>query len=325
MSARDGATGSARRWPSVRSTLASLADAVGAGGFAVFAVALVLFYEVLLVTLLLMPPAEAGLGAFAAEFRVWCFGAGAGDATPDLRWIAAMLGPPLMLAAIVAMLWWDSLAGIVAAPARAVAPAAAAFALVVAATASFAALAPDADVSDPEFPAEALRTAHPAPPLRLHDQNGDRVDLAELRGQVVLLTGVYASCPHTCPLILDQARTAIDALPEGQREGVQVVAVTLDPEHDSVEVLAALAARHGLRAPTYRLVTGPPREVESLLDVMEIARRRDEQTGVIDHTNLFLVIDRAGYVAYRFTLGERQERWLVSALRLLLSEPAAGA
>jgi len=303
--------------------LARLADLVGGGGFAVFAVALVLFYETILVMLLMTPPAETGLGAFAAEFRVWCFGGSAGDAGLDPRWLAAMLGPPMMLAGIVALLWWDSLAGIVAAPARAVAPMGAALGLVLAATAAFATLVPAGSTGELAFPAEALRTAHPAPELRLRDQTGAVVDLAELRGKVVLLTGVYASCPHTCPLILDQARAAIEALPEGQRGDVQVVAVTLDPEQDSVEALAELANRHGLAASTYRLVTGEPDRVERILDAMELARRRDPETGVIDHANLFLVIDRAGHVAYRFALGEQQESWLVSALRILLSEPDA--
>lgn len=320
MDSSDGSAGGGSRR---RGRLAALGEFVGEGGFAVFAVALVLFYEVLLVFLLLTPPAESGLGAFAAEFRVWCFGAGADGASVDPRWIAAMLGPPVMLAGIVALLWWDSLTAMVAAPARAVAPLAVALGVVLAATGVFAALLPTGG-GDLAFPAEELRTAHPAPQLRLRDQEGVLVDLAELRGKVVLLTGVYASCPHTCPVILDQARTVIDAVPESQRADVQVVAVTLDPERDTVEVLAELAERHGLAASTYRLVTGPPAEVERILDSMELARRRDAETGVIDHANLFLLLDRQGHVAYRFTLGERQADWLTSALRLLLSEPATG-
>jgi len=42
---------------------------------------------------------------------------------------------------------------------------------------------------------------------------------------------------------------------------------------------------------------------------------------VIDHANLFLLLDRNGKVAYRLGLGDRQERWLASALRILLQEP----
>ena len=103
------------------------------------------------------------------------------------------------------------------------------------------------------------------------------------------------------------------------------MAVTLDPEHDSPEVLAGLAEAHGLSAPLYQLLTGEPSEGERVLNEMSIARQRDPETGVIDHANLFLLLDRDGQVAYRLGLGERQERWLVSALRVLLREaPGAG-
>jgi cytochrome oxidase Cu insertion factor (SCO1/SenC/PrrC family) len=78
-----------------------------------------------------------------------------------------------------------------------------------------------------------------------------------------------------------------------------------------------------MQSTLYHLVTGDPAEVEPLLDRMQIARQRDPETGVISHANLFLLIDREGRIAYRLGLGERQQRWLTSALRVLLREEAA--
>ena len=173
------------------------------------------------------------------------------------------------------------------------------------------------------FPAEALRTAYPAPVFALTNQVGERVDLAALRGKVVVLTAVYASCGHTCPLMLAQSKRAVGELTETEREDLRVVAVTLDPQHDSVETLKFLSELQGLPAPLYNLLTGDVAEVERVLDDMDVTRRRDPETGIIDHANLFLVIDREGKVAYRLGLGERQERWLVAAMRALLREPVS--
>ena len=171
------------------------------------------------------------------------------------------------------------------------------------------------------FPAEALRTAHKPPPLRLVNQAGDTVDLAELRGKVVLLTGVYASCPHTCPRILAEAKRVIGGLTPEEEQDLRVVAVTIDPANDSPGVLAELAGMHGMQAPLYNLVTGDVADVERTLDFLNVSRERDPETGVIDHSNLFVLVDRRGKIAYRFTLGPRQERWLSTALRILLLEP----
>ena len=121
-------------------------------------------------------------------------------------------------------------------------------------------------------------------------------------------------------MILAQARRVVDALTPEERAEVTVVAVTLDPARDDRKALAALAAAQGVAAPAWRLVTGEPARVEATLDAMGITRRRNPETGVIDHANLFLVIDRAGRVAYRFTLGDLQERWTASALRSLVAE-----
>ena len=78
-----------------------------------------------------------------------------------------------------------------------------------------------------------------------------------------------------------------------------------------------------MQSTLYHLVPGEPADVERLLDRMQIARARDPETGVISHANLFLLVDRNGRIAYRFGLGERQQRWLTSALKILLHEETA--
>lgn len=69
----------------------------------------------------------------------------------------------------------------------------------------------------------------------------------------------------------------------------------------------------------YHFLTGDSGQVNQALDKMGLERFRDEH-GVIQHTNLYLVIDRTGKVAYRFSLGELQEDWLVEALKLVCAE-----
>jgi len=311
------------------SRLASSLDAVSrffAGArFPVFALSLVFFYELVLVVLLVLPPAPSGLGAFAEEFRIWCFGYDPATGRMDLALPFSLLLPPVLMALCFALLWAEPLREAVRRPLRLLRDVGAAGAVIGAMVTGFVLLGADPAQGELPFPADALRTSQRAPSIALVDQTGAPVTLEALRGQVVLLTAVYASCPHTCPLILAQARDALDGLTPAERAHVRVLAVTIDPAHDSAEVLADLAGRHGLDASTYRLLSGEPAAVERVLDAMDVARRRDPATGVIDHTNVFLVLDAEGRVAYRLSLGERQKRWLVSALQVLVREvPDAG-
>jgi len=295
---------------------------VTGGGLPAFALLLLVFYQALLVAVLFAPPAPTGLGSFAEEFRVWCFGYDPGTGSMEWGLVMGMLVPPLMVGGLFLLLWWEQLRDLVRHPAALARPAAAAATLVGAMAWSFALLGGAPQAGELPFPAEALRTRHRPPEISLVSHTGERVELARMKGEVVLLTAVYATCPHTCPLILAQAKNAIAELDPGERAALRVIGVTIDPSNDTPSVLADLAERHDLSAPLYNLVTGEAAEVERVLDEIGVARQYNETTGQIDHANLFVLVDRGGRVAYRFTLGERQQRWLVSGLRVLLREPS---
>jgi len=291
--------------------------------FPAFALSLLLCWLVFLIAMLLAPSSASGLGAFAEDFRIWCFGYDPATGRTETAYVMAMIAPQFMIGAIVAYFWWEPLREIWRKPWVVARHLGVAAVLVAGSSVGFALSADRAPRGELPFPAEELRTAYAPPQFALIDQLQQTVSLDALRGKVVVLTAVYASCPHTCPVILGQTKAAIAELSPEEREGLRVVAVTMDPEHDTPEVLGRLAANHGLEAPRYHLVTGDPAEVEPLLDRMEVARQRDPETGLISHANLFLLIDRAGRVAYRLGLGERQQRWMVSALRVLLRERTA--
>jgi len=288
--------------------------------FPAFALSLLACWVVFLIAMLLMPSSATGLGAFAEDFRIWCFGYDPATGRTEVAYVMAMIGPQFMIGAFIAYFWWEPLRELSRKP-RIIARYLGAAALLVAgSSAGFALSADPAEKGELPFPAEELRTAYEAPQFALTNQVRETVSLAGFQGNVVILTAIYASCPHTCPVILSQTKAAIAELSPEEREGLRVIAVTMDPENDSPDVLNKLAKNHGMEPTLYHLVTGDPAEVEPLLDRMQIARQRDPETGIISHANLFLLIDREGRIAYRLGLGERQQRWLTSALRVLLRE-----
>lgn len=122
-------------------------------------------------------------------------------------------------------------------------------------------------------------------------------------------------------MILDQVKRAVARLTPEEQADVRIIAVTMDPEKDTVDALRKLGEGQEVSAPDFNLLTGEPIEINNVLDHMGIERRTDPDTGIIDHTNLFLLVDRRGRVAYRFSLGELQEDWMVEATKLLCAEP----
>ena len=295
--------------------------AFGSGAFALLGVTTLLVYALLLALILVLPRGDAPVLGFAEQFRLWCFAMDPATGSVPWGYVVTMLASPLLIAAILGTLWARQLAALLRRRPGALPYALlGSFALCGTALGALA-LVPGAD-EDGElpFPAEALRTSVPAHDFELVDQDGRPFRLAGTSGRVVLLTAVYSACGSTCPRIMAGASDAVAALTPEQRALLTVVGVTLDPAHDVPEVLRTMVESRGLDPNVFRFVTGDAATVESVLDRYSVSRSRDPETGVIEHANLFVLIDRDHEIAYRLTIGDRQQRWLVQALRMLLDE-----
>lgn len=77
-----------------------------------------------------------------------------------------------------------------------------------------------------------------APPFTLIDHRGDTVEKSDLRGKAVAMTFIFTNCPDVCPLIINRMSVAYEQLPDDKKDGVAMVAVTVDPERDDPETMA---------------------------------------------------------------------------------------
>lgn len=293
--------------------------------FGAFSLAAVLLYHLLLISIMLVPASAPGaLGQFAQDFRRWCLDY---DDVQGINFgfvIPLFTGPVVL--GVITLAIYGSQWRLALRRRRALAYCvAAAFILVgVAGAGLFTVGLNPENAQALEFPAQRLRTHMAAPEFRLENQQGLHVAPSDYRGQVVVITGVYARCGNTCPLILSQIKRITSQLSGSEQAQLRVLAVTLDPEHDTPAVLAELAQGQGVSAPAFQLLTGPPREVGDALKQIGIQRTWNAERGMIDHNNVFLVLDREGNLAYRFSIGDLQERWMLEALRLLLAEGKPG-
>ena len=291
-------------------------------GLPIFLGAAAAAYELALLALIFAPLEYGWLGGFAREFKIWCFRYD--PRTGGMEWSAVgmMLLEPLFVVGVAALLWRRALAS---RPWRASwRSAVAGMGLATLAVGSVLALGRgDGGTAElPPFPGERIRTQLAPPDFRFRDQNGLECSLADLRGRVVLITGVYAQCSVTCPQILIETRALLDTLPPAVRSRVSVVALSLNPEYDTTELMAAVASGYGFRHPEFRYLNGDPARLLPVLEHLQFSRVRNPATGVIEHANLFLVVDAAGRIAYRFNLNPRHQAWLREALVSLAAEAA---
>ncbi len=296
--------------------------------FPLFVLVTLLGYEAFLLVVVLGPVGDSGWGAFVRDFRIWCFSYD--PRTGAMQWTAAvmMLTEPVFVSGILCYVWRRALRELKfgrqwrqTGPALSTGVLAAAF---ISGGLYLYGRPATAESELPPFPGARIRVNLPVPAFTLRDQTGATVSLEDLRGRVVLVTGIYALCTTSCPEILRQIGSALAHLSPGEREQVTVLALSLNPEYDTTELMAAVAQGRGFRHPEFRYLNGDPTTMHPLLDRLQFARLRNPDTGQIDHANLFLLVDRHGEIAYRLNSSPRHETWLVAALRDLAAEPRLG-
>jgi protein SCO1/2 len=180
-----------------------------------------------------------------------------------------------------------------------------AIALVGAVVAGAAALALRPGDARPAQP--ALGDYGTVPPFSLRDQAGAEVTEAWLRGRLTLVDFVFTRCDTICP-VLSMKFARLDAqlrdLPD-----VRLLSFSVDPEHDTPEVLAPYAARHGADPARWKFVTGRYDAVRTLVEgalmtAMEAAGQAPSGAPDIRHGGHFLLVDRELTIVGIYDSGE---------------------
>ncbi len=122
------------------------------------------------------------------------------------------------------------------------------------------------------------------------------VSLADLRGKVVLIYFGYTWCPDICPTNLAIIGLALKQLTPVEREGVQVLFVSVDPERDGVERLKQFAEYFD---PAILGITGSEQEVADAARLYGAAYQRSEQVDsamgyMVDHSSYTYVVNQDG-------------------------------
>ena len=140
-------------------------------------------------------------------------------------------------------------------------------------------------------------------PVPLVDQNGAASQLADRRGQPLLITMFYGSCQFVCPRILEALKRTEAALTPGERLRAPVLAVTFDPGRDDLAALKGVADEHRLDAAQWTLARTDTRNVRKLAATLGI-QYRALPSGDFNHTSVLILLDAEGRIVGKtFTIG----------------------
>jgi protein SCO1/2 len=155
-----------------------------------------------------------------------------------------------------------------------------------------AAVVESTEQPDDGWAGAALGKPGVAPDFTLTDQEGKRVRLGDLRGKIVLLTFLYTQCPDVCPLMAENLNAALRELDPAQRGDVRVLAVSVDPRHDTPATVRGYVKVHRL-LPEFRYLIGSERALTKVWEKYQV-QVDPQDLDLVDHTAYTLLIDREG-------------------------------
>lgn len=132
-------------------------------------------------------------------------------------------------------------------------------------------------------------------PFTLVDQTGKRVTEKDFLGRDMLVFFGYTNCPDVCPAGLQVMTAALEKL--GNRaDNVTPIFITLDPEHDTPDKLAAyIKSFH----PRLIGLTGNESEVAAAAKAyrvfyQKVVDEKDKSQYTVDHSAIFYLMGKDG-------------------------------
>lgn len=151
--------------------------------------------------------------------------------------------------------------------------------------------------------------------FKLTDQTGSDFDSASLSGRVTAVCFFFASCPSICRELNRQVQRTSEQL---KGLPIQFLSVSVDPDHDTPEVLSRYAADYGAEPDRWRFLTGQLYRVKEL----------GERTFRVDvnpetHTDNIFLIDKWGRYRDRFKWDDPADmKRFIETARAVEAEPS---
>ena len=163
--------------------------------------------------------------------------------------------------------------------------------------------------SQPELP-----TLGGVAPFKLTEHTNQAFDSSVLNGKVWVADFMFTTCPGPCPRMTSQMHQVQMAL---EAQGIQLVSFTVDPEHDTTEVLAAYAQKFKASPGVWHFLTGAKSDLNHLAkDVFKLG----VVDGSLEHSTRFVLVDRTGQMrGYYLTSDADAIPRLIEDARVLLN------
>ncbi len=167
-----------------------------------------------------------------------------------------------------------------------------------------------------------MDTIYPViPPFSFTDQHGQPVSNQTYKGHIYVADFFFTTCPTICPVMSRNLKKVYDQY-AGNSE-LMFLSHTIDPRHDTPEVLKRYAEKLGADKDRWHFVTGEKEKIYQLAENGYYAHvaKEDSKEGGFVHSGALTLVDSNGHMRGVYDgISDEDVSKLIADLKILLAE-----
>ena len=124
------------------------------------------------------------------------------------------------------------------------------------------------------------------------------IQLKELKGKTLVMVMIYTTCKAACPRLVADMRNIEKQVPKENKENVQYVLISIDPETDTPTKLKAFAKENFMDGEQWTFLQGTKSSVREFANVLAVKYKEISPLD-FSHSNIISVFDPNGELVHQ--------------------------
>ena len=135
-------------------------------------------------------------------------------------------------------------------------------------------------------------------PATWTNQEGQQLQLEELKGSILVMVMIYTQCKAACPRLVADMRNLESKIAEEDLDKLKFVLVSIDPEYDTPDRMKAFAKENRMEEDHWLFLRG---DEETTMEFAAVLAVNYKRISPIDftHSNIISVFDEEGVLVHQ--------------------------
>ncbi|MBP1223013.1 SCO family protein [Flavobacterium sp. 1355] len=135
-------------------------------------------------------------------------------------------------------------------------------------------------------------------PSKWTNQNGQNLEMKDLKGKVLVMVMIYTSCKAACPRLVADMRNIESRLPDNIKPNVKLVLISIDPKTDTPKRLKDFAIANKMDGDQWEFLRSTEENTREFAAVLAVNYKKIAPLD-FSHSNIISVFNAQGELKFQ--------------------------